>query len=456
MTALRRAALALAFFAAFVVDIGQHPSAQTPAQTPAQTQAQTQTPAPAKRPILITVDDLPLAGSAARGDAAARRAATDALLSALRAHRVPAVAFVIAGNVKTPDDEALLQRWLDEGHEIGSHSNTHPSFTALTTEAYLADVQAAHERLSGFLAPRRRAPRLYRFPYLQEGNTREKVEAMRGWLARAQQRNVPITLDTTDWAFDGPWARAQASGNPAAIDEVRQNYMAAVRLAVTTREAAADAALKRPAPHVLLLHANALGGATWDALFTWLEQRGYRFATADEVLADETFRDLPIDPGRSGYGHYERLGRLKDAADSRRAIASLLETQAAAWNRGDLEAFCSVYAPDAVYASPAGLTRGRDAVLARYKQRYPDAAARGTLSFEIIETELASGLEITPHGATVPGGVHGASVLARWRLDKTGQPPASGMTLIVFRPRLQPAGAPADAPRWEIIQDASF
>ena len=95
------------------------------------------------RPLLVTVDDLPVAGRAASGDAAARRATTDALLAVLRTHRIPAVAFVIAGNVKTPDDEALLQRWLDAGHELGSHSRTHPSYTALTTEAYLADLAAA-------------------------------------------------------------------------------------------------------------------------------------------------------------------------------------------------------------------------------------------------------------------------------------------------------------------------
>ena len=445
---VRRAAIVLAFLAAFVVDVGQHPSAQTPPPAPAQ--------APAQRPILITVDDLPLAGSAARGDASARREATEALLAALRKHHVPAVAFVIAGNVKTPDDEALLRRWLDEGHEIGSHSHTHPSFTALAAEAYIADVQAAHDRLTAFLGARGRALRLYRFPYLQEGDTTAKVEAMRGWLAKAGQRNVPVTIDTTDWAFDARWTRALASGDAAAIDEVRQDYLATVRLAVTSQETAADAALKRPAPHVLLLHANALGGGTWDALFTWLARRGYRFATADDVLADTTFRDLPVDPARSGYGHYDRLDRLRRAGVVKAEIAALLDAQAAAWNRGDLEAFCAVYAADAAFASPSGLTRGRDAVLARYRARYPDAAARGTLGFEIVETQLASGLEVTPRGAAIPGGVHGASVLARWRLEKAGQPPASGMTLLVFRPRLVPAGAPESAHRWEITQDASF
>src|SRR5688500_17977902 len=175
----RHAAVALAFLAACVVDVGPGPTAQ----------------APPPRPLLVTVDDLPLAGAAARGDAAARRTTTEALLAVLRKHRIPAVAFVIAANVKTPDDEALLQRWLDEGHEIGSHSHTHPSYTALTPEAYLADIAASRTALSAFLAPRRRTLRLFRFPYLQEGDTPAKVDAARAALAAGGLRNVPVTLD---------------------------------------------------------------------------------------------------------------------------------------------------------------------------------------------------------------------------------------------------------------------
>ena len=144
MSAPRLAAVALAFLAACVLDIDRGTAAQTTGQT-----------APG-RPLLITVDDLPLAGAAARGDAAARRATTEALLAVLRKHRIPAVAFVIAGNVKTPDDEAILQRWLDDGHEIGSHSHTHPSYTALTSDAYLADLARARARLATLLRPRGR------------------------------------------------------------------------------------------------------------------------------------------------------------------------------------------------------------------------------------------------------------------------------------------------------------
>jgi uncharacterized protein (TIGR02246 family) len=127
------------------------------------------------------------------------------------------------------------------------------------------------------------------------------------------------------------------------------------------------------------------------------------------------------------------------AADARRqveirkAVKAVLDRQVQAWNRGDLEGFASVYAEDAAFVSPTGLTRGRHAVLERYRKRYPDKVAMGTLSLEVVETRLAD--------------LHGASVVARWTLAYPGKPAASGLTLLVLHPR-------GDA--WMIVQDASM
>lgn len=102
---------------------------------------------------------------------------------------------------------------------------------------------------------------------------------------------------------------------------------------------------------------------------------------------------------------------------------TLLETQAAAWNRGDLEAFCSVYAEDALFLTAFGLTKGREEVLARYKARYPDAAARGTLSFEVLSVDVLA--PAPPKGA--PAAV---SVVARWRISHPDRPAGTGLTLL--------------------------
>lgn len=121
-------------------------------------------------------------------------------------------------------------------------------------------------------------------------------------------------------------------------------------------------------------------------------------------------------------------------------VAALLRMQAEAWSRGDLEAFTSVYAEDAAFLTADGLTRGRRDVLERYRKRYPNAAAMGKLTLEVIETR------VFPPGKDAAG----VSVAARWRLEYPGQADrktAEGLTLIVLR---------KTAKSWEIVQDASM
>ncbi len=118
-------------------------------------------------------------------------------------------------------------------------------------------------------------------------------------------------------------------------------------------------------------------------------------------------------------------------------IAGVLQAQSAAWSRGDLEAFVSHYAEDATFISPSGITRGRAEVLARYKRRYPDAAAMGRLELELVE---ARPLFSSDSGQAV-------SVVARWRLSFPNKPAVSGSTLLVLERR----GA-----HWRIVQDASM
>jgi uncharacterized protein (TIGR02246 family) len=125
------------------------------------------------------------------------------------------------------------------------------------------------------------------------------------------------------------------------------------------------------------------------------------------------------------------------------AVKALLATQSAAWSRGDLEGFTAVYAEDASFISLTGVTHGRQQVLERYRRRYPDKKAMGTLTLDVLETR-------TFPAEGKPCDVRSVSVAARWRLAYPDQPEkktAEGSTLLVLRPR---------GDSWEIVQDASM
>jgi len=404
-------------------------------------------PVEKKRPIVITVDDLPLSSRSLHASADERRAITRDLLAALERHGIDAVGLVTWGNVQDATDREALEMWLDAGHELGNHSTRHLSYTATEEERFIADVDSCRARLVEVLAPRGQSLRFFRFPYLREGDTREKVLAMRAYLDASGQRNLPVTLDNQDWSYERPWVEERRAGRARDLERIACDYQAALRAEIVDQERRGDALAGRMLPQILLLHANEVGAAQWDALFTWLEETGHEFVAADSAFVDPILHDVPPVVAERGFGAWDRIAMARRDEEARAEVAALLDEQAAAWNRGDLEAFCSVYAEDAVFVSPSGLTRGRRAVLERYRAKYPDSAAMGTLSFEVVETRTASGTEFSVLGDARPSAVHGVSVVARWRLAYADREPASGLTLLVLRRARE---------GWVIAQDASM
>ena len=75
-----------------------------------------------------------------------------------------------------------------------------------------------------------------------------------------------------------------------------------------------------------------------------------------------------------------------------RAILDLLETQTAAWNKGDLQGFMKGYwENDSLrFIGKSGITYGWNNTLANYKRGYPDTAAMGKLQFTILVVKKLS------------------------------------------------------------------
>ncbi len=398
-------------------------------------------------PILITVDDLPIAAGRLHSDAAERERITRGLLAALARHHVRAVGLATGNNHPDAADVGLLERWLAAGHELGNHSTRHLNYTETDVATYVADVEKERAWLAGLLERHGKKLRYFRFPFLNEGETAEKLQSMRTYLAESGQVALPVTIDNQDWSFEEPWVTARQAGDRAALATIGQDYLAALRLHVRHFEARSELLFGRTTPQILLLHANEVGAAQWDALFSWLEASGHRFADVDSVLADSAFATPHAYVGRNGLSLWDRIRVERRHAEVTAAVKETLATQVGAWNGGDLDAFAAVYAADATFVSPTGLTQGRDALVAHYRQRYPDRAAMGTLAFDVDEVRLQEGDEVSLFGDTVPSRVHGVTVVARWTLRYADRPPATGRTLLVLRPRGR---------GWEIVQDASM
>lgn len=73
-------------------------------------------------------------------------------------------------------------------------------------------------------------------------------------------------------------------------------------------------------------------------------------------------------------------------------IRKILTAQTAAWNRGDLDQFMNGYwmNDSLMFIGKSGVTYGWTNTLNNYKRGYPDTAAMGNLTFNIIKLKKLS------------------------------------------------------------------
>lgn len=112
-------------------------------------------------------------------------------------------------------------------------------------------------------------------------------------------------------------------------------------------------------------------------------------------------------------------------------IRKVLDDQAAAWNRGDIDGYMQGYwnSDSTVFASGGNLTKGYRDVLSRYKKNYGSREKMGTLEFRDLVVR-----QISPTAAVAMG---------IWELKRSGDKPWGRFTLILEK---KPEG-------WRITHD---
>ena len=115
------------------------------------------------------------------------------------------------------------------------------------------------------------------------------------------------------------------------------------------------------------------------------------------------------------------------------AIRAVLDAQAAAWNRGDLQGYMDGYdrSPATEFVGGDTITRGWQTVLERYQKKYDSRDKMGVLTFSEIEITVLS--------------KDAALVLGRWRLKRASDEPHGTFSLLFRRKK---AG-------WRIVHDHS-
>ena len=173
--------------------------------------------------LAITVDDLPAHSSVHPGMTRLEIAAE--MIAALQAGGSPPAYGFTNGTPLEWDPAAgdVLRMWHDAGYLLANHTYSHLDLAQVSAETFIGDI----ERMDRALTPWASASseKLFRYPYLSEGDTRAKRRSVRQYLKQAGYRIAPVTVDYNDWAWSAAYTRCSLAHDDAAMRQLQDQVV---------------------------------------------------------------------------------------------------------------------------------------------------------------------------------------------------------------------------------------
>ena len=272
---------------------------------------------PSSQPqVAFTFDDLPAHGPLPPG--LARPAVVASILATLKAEKMPPVYGFINGFrvAHYPYQIHILEAWRAAGEPLGNHTWSHPELDKLAAPAYEANI-AKNEPLLRQVDPTGDW-HWFRYPFLEEGNTVAKREAVRAWLQAHGYRVAEVSMDFQDYLWNEPYARCMAQGNTAAIQRLHDTYLATADQYIGVYRELAHRLYGHDVPYVLLMHVGAFDARMLPELIALFRERGFAFTTLETAMADPIYRaDPPVaTPGGSTFNEMVASVRHVDVPDA--------------------------------------------------------------------------------------------------------------------------------------------
>jgi peptidoglycan-N-acetylglucosamine deacetylase len=254
--------------------------------------------AQAPKEMAITFDDLPFAYPG-KLTIAEQRDAVMRVLATLDKHHVKATMFVTGATV-TDMNRDMVDAVVRKGHVVGNHTFSHPNLAIMSVEDYTRDIQNGEVVIRSWL----KGVEYFRYPYLRQGNTVEKREAVLSWLASRGIVVAPVTIDNNDYEYNHQVVDAKAEGRTT---DVRDAYLDHMIKMARFYDAKGRTKMGRPIKQVLLLHMSYLNSLYLDDLLQRFRDEGWSFITFDEALTDDVYRLKYEYVGKQGAGHLDAI-----------------------------------------------------------------------------------------------------------------------------------------------------
>ena len=245
---------------------------------------------PLDRPmkIAITIDDLPSHNELPKDQS--RLDIAQKILTAFHDEKfgIPEVYGFVNGEVlnQHPEDLEVLKIWIKAGYPLGNHTFTHMDLHKASADQFIADIEKTDKLLAEVTQGTPFFDRrfFFRYPFLNEGNTLQKRDAVRSYFEKTGYRIAYTTVDYFDWAFNDAYLRCVAKNKTQAIETLKKNTVDAARRQLRRSQLVAKKVFGQDIPHILLVHIGAFDSIMLPEVLNAYKNDGVEFIKLEDAL----------------------------------------------------------------------------------------------------------------------------------------------------------------------------
>ena len=242
----------------------------------------------AKPQVAITVDDIDLNPNDTPLLSLDDR--NEKILRTLKENgNLQAALFVCGMRVDNEQGRIHLAEWDKANHLIANHSYSHFYYPSVDFEKFSNDILRGEKVISEY----ENFQKLFRFPYLKEGDTAEKRDRIREFLRENNYKPGYVTIDTSEWAIDIR-LRKKLNENPQAdLKPYRDFYLEHIWERTVFYNDLAKKIGRKNVKHTILLHHSLLTALFLDDLLKMFAEKGWKVIDADKAFKDPIFKTYP-------------------------------------------------------------------------------------------------------------------------------------------------------------------
>jgi peptidoglycan/xylan/chitin deacetylase (PgdA/CDA1 family) len=213
------------------------------------------------------------------------------ILNSLNQHGIRTGLFVCGMRIDNENGKKLLNNWDANNHIICNHSYSHLYYPSkeISIERFIADFRKGDSIIRSF----ENYYKLFRFPYLKEGNSTEKRDSMRAVLTKEAYKNGYVTIDASDWYIDSQLSAALRKDIGTDLVPYKEYYIKHILDRMNYYDSLSLLVFQREIKHTLLLHHSLLNALFLNDLLYAIKENGWELIDAKSAFQDDIFLQQP-------------------------------------------------------------------------------------------------------------------------------------------------------------------